>query len=310
MNHSIGNENTMKLLRYSAIIVIGLCIATLLSFQHEKEHIEIIDKRADVTSEQSDVSDASKNISSTIADGSDAGAVAPEENDVKPQSVLQKAPFMSQAPTGEWGNSLYQDGCEEASMIMAAAWLQSSAMPTITPTSAPTISPTQKSTPAPTQIVPSSILTTQEAKKNIQDITDYITKKFGGFTADTSAHDTEEILREYYALGEHVKTEVVEDISLEELKLALRDDAVILAPMNGQLLHNPNFTGAGPLHHMLLIIGYDADKREFITNDPGTRKGASYRYTEDILYQAIRDYKTGNHNLDTVVHKNVIIVYK
>jgi hypothetical protein len=36
-------------------------------------------------------------------------------------------------------------------------------------------------------------------------------------------------------------------------------------------------------------------KKEFITNDPGTKRGFHYRYNEKVLYNAIRNYPTGNH---------------
>jgi hypothetical protein len=44
---------------------------------------------------------------------------------------------------------------------------------------------------------------------------------------------------------------------------------------------------------MLLVIGYDPLTRKFITNDPGTRKGAGYRYDESVLFDAIWEYPSG-----------------
>jgi len=80
--------------------------------------------------------------------------------------------------------------------------------------------------------------------------------------------------------------------------------------MNGQMMHNPYFTPPGPPRHMILIRGYDANKKIFITNDPGTRNGELYEYNYDVLFNAIRDYPTGYHELINVVEKNMIVVWK
>jgi hypothetical protein len=47
---------------------------------------------------------------------------------------------------------------------------------------------------------------------------------------------------------------------------------------------------------MLLIIGYDPETQEFITNDPGTHRGAGYRYAEDTLFDAIWEYPSGKNH--------------
>ena len=70
---------------------------------------------------------------------------------------------------------------------------------------------------------------------------------------------------------------------------------LVIIPTNGQALKNPNFTLPGPERHMLVVKGYDYETEEFITNDPGTRNGADYRYKKDLLFEAIRNYKTGFH---------------
>jgi hypothetical protein len=59
---------------------------------------------------------------------------------------------------------------------------------------------------------------------------------------------------------------------------------------------------------MLLLIGYDPRTREFITNDPGTRRGKGYRYQEDLLFRAIRDYRTGNRLPIAGEAKTIIVV--
>ncbi|KKU51956.1 MAG: hypothetical protein UX75_C0058G0008, partial [Candidatus Moranbacteria bacterium GW2011_GWE2_47_10] len=52
--------------------------------------------------------------------------------------------------------------------------------------------------------------------------------------------------------------------------------------------------------------------KEFITNDSGTRNGEGYRYGENVLFGAVRDYPTGNHYEkpidESVIERNMIVV--
>ena len=41
---------------------------------------------------------------------------------------------------------------------------------------------------------------------------------------------------------------------------------------------------------MLVIIGFDDKTGEFITNDPGTKRGAEFRYKYKILLNAIHNW--------------------
>jgi hypothetical protein len=61
---------------------------------------------------------------------------------------------------------------------------------------------------------------------------------------------------------------------------------------------------------MVVIRGYDVDTKEFITNDVGTRQGENYRYPESVLFNAIRDYPTGDHLPITGFTKSAILVWK
>jgi len=39
---------------------------------------------------------------------------------------------------------------------------------------------------------------------------------------------------------------------------------------------------------MLVLTGYD--RKRFVTNDPGTRRGQGYEYKYDVLLEAIHDW--------------------
>ncbi|MEX0650201.1 MAG: C39 family peptidase [Candidatus Andersenbacteria bacterium] len=189
--------------------------------------------------------------------------------------INHSVPFVSQAPEQQWSNPVFQDACEEASILMAAHWLQGGTP--ITP-------------PAATQ--------------SILDIVEF-EKELIGEWRDTSAQDSARLMREYYKTE---NVEVVENITVAGIKEEIYGGNIVIMPTNGRLLGNPNFNAPGPEYHMIVIKGYDPATREFITNDPGTRLGADYRYTEDTIFNAIRNYNTGYHLGATPVPKTVIVV--
>lgn len=182
--------------------------------------------------------------------------------------------FTSQAPTGEWHKSEFQNGCEEASALMAQAFLTG------------------------------KTYTKEETKRELVALARYQEKKIGQ-GVDTDVADTAEtLLKGYFDITDF---QTIYDFTLDDLKRS-SNRGLIIVPTNGRALKNPNFTQPGPLQHMLVITGYDAVKQEFITNDPGTRKGAGYRYPEVILFAAIREYPTGQHLPITAQRKAMIVV--
>jgi hypothetical protein len=78
--------------------------------------------------------------------------------------------------------------------------------------------------------------------------------------------------------------------SFEDIQNILDQGHLIIAPFAGKLLKNPNFKNGGPVYHMLVIKGYDADKMQIVTHDVGTRNGANYVYSWDIIQNALHDW--------------------
>ena len=184
-------------------------------------------------------------------------------------------PFTPQAPFGEWHDERQQEGCEEASALMAVKWARN------------------------------ETISFSDARDVIVDISDWEIELYGQ-CIDTSASDTlKRILNEYFNFYD---AELAVDINKQFMIDELREGNILIIPSNGRKLLNPNFTPPGPLIHMLVVKGYDEENQEFITNDPGTRRGESYRYDEDVLFGAISDYITGEHELTG--EKNVIIIKK
>lgn len=168
-------------------------------------------------------------------------------------------PFTSQAPHANWGVP-YKEFCEEASVLMAAAYVKGETIPT------PDV-----------------------ADRRLREIQAFELRRFG-YYEDTTAEETAVILREHFGL-EHVA--VVGDPTAETIKQALAAGRAVIVPAAGRELPNPYFRNPGPLYHMLVIKGYTADGR-FITNDPGTRRGADFLYRPDALLRAVHDWNGGD----------------
>lgn len=187
-----------------------------------------------------------------------------------PEEINLKIPFTSQAPHKNWSHP-YKEFCEEASALMAASYVNSQ-----------------------------SILGPDDADAKLLAIEAFEEKRFGSFE-DTSAEDTAIILREYFKI-ENVK--VIYSPKAEDIKKALVNGKAVIAPLAGREIGNPYYLQPGPLYHMLVIKGYRKNG-DFITNDPGTKRGADFIYPEKILMDALADWK--NNDLDRST-KAIIIV--
>lgn len=199
------------------------------------------------------------------------------DSDFKKQEktvILQNVPFTSQAPFASWDNPMFQDGCEEASVIMAMRWIQNKE------------------------------LTKEEAKTEIEKISKFELEHDGTYI-DRSATSTAWLIKDYYNYN-NVKAYL--DISIEDIKKELFKGNLVIVPVDGRKLKNPHYTPPGPSRHMIVIIGYDAGTDEFITNDSGTKHGKSYRYNVGIFEKSLRDYPTGDHKPITVNRTAMIVV--
>lgn len=189
--------------------------------------------------------------------------------------ILYDVPFTPQAPLGNWSDTRQQNACEEASVLMAMRWVEGRG------------------------------LTLDAAEKEIIKISEFQLKNYGHFH-DTSASDTIfRIFENYFAYS---NIELKTDVSIEDIKIELSRGNLVIAPMNGQKLNNPFYVSPGPLQHMIVIIGYNEETNEFITNDPGTRRGKGFRYSQNNFYESMQDYPTGFHEPITKINKVIIVV--
>lgn len=218
-------------------------------------------------------------VEELVIPGEDDGLVVEggEESEVikNEKLILYKVPFASQSPFGDWSDMRQQDGCEEASVLMAMLWLQNK-----------------------------ESISKEDALKAILAISEFELVEYGSYM-DTSASSTvERILEGYY---DFQKSRLQYDITEGDIIAELEAGNLVIAPFNGKRLGNIYYTAPGPERHMLIIVGYDYVTQEFITNDPGTRHGEGYRYDRDVLFNAVRDYQTGE-GLPVVGERKAMIV--
>lgn len=186
-------------------------------------------------------------------------------------SLAITVPFTPQAPTANW-DQLHNEACEEASAIMVNAYF--SDIDTL---------------PAP------------YVESQIEMLTEWQDKNFGYHLSIDTA-ETAKMIEEVYGL----QTTIV-PISEKTIKHALTTDKLVIIPTNGQLLKNPFYKPPGPIYHMLVITGYT--ETEFISNDPGTRRGLNYNYTYETLYESTGNWSHSD-SLVNLTDKKIIIVSK
>jgi len=193
------------------------------------------------------------------------------------RSTYQSVPFTPQAPFAEWGDQRQQEGCEETAALMAVRWARGQS------------------------------LSRYDARKQILAASHYLDRHLG-FHEDTSINDTaEHILGGYFG---HKKYEVQNNIGVADIARQLVAGRVVLVGAQGRALGNPNFPGSTPFRHMILVIGYDTERDEFITHDPGTRNGENYRYRSEVLQGALLDYPSGYRLPYDPNRTGLIAVYK
>lgn len=179
-----------------------------------------------------------------------------KESEIKEPFVSEvnlAVPFSPQAPHANWDQP-YQDACEEATVIMVDHYLTGTS------------------------------LSADQMDDEILKMVAWENKFFGS-AKDTNIAETTQLVNNYYST---LQAKAVYDITVEDIIKELQQGNAVIVLANGQLLDNPYYTQPGPVKHALVIKGFTNGK--FITNDPGTRRGADFIYTSQKLYNSIVDY--------------------
>ncbi|MCX6785529.1 MAG: C39 family peptidase [Candidatus Komeilibacteria bacterium] len=189
----------------------------------------------------------------------------------EPGSLNLPIPFTAQAPTGNW-DLLHNEACEEASAIMANAYLIGDKE----------------------EVIPAARVETE-----ISGLTAWQDQNFG-YHLDTTAQETAQMIMGFYGL----KATAINGYAEQDIKDQINLHHVVILPVNGQVIGNPNYKQPGPIYHMLVIRGYTATG--LITDDSGTKRGENYYYTFSTLHNAGADW---DHTANTIDQsKKVMIV--
>jgi hypothetical protein len=224
----------------------------ILDDQLTDNETELVDKAPENQIEVIKTETTSENQTSinenSTVDNSDSNQVETLEI---PTTLELKVLFAQQAPFSNW-NEITQETCEEASMIMADKYFKGQPL--------------------------NDGIMEQELEKLLA------WQNERGYQIDLTAEETAFTLREYFGLT----AELSRQVEINRIKAELAKGNLVILPVAGRLLKNPNFKQPGPVYHMLVVKGYNT--KEFITNDPGTRNGNSYKYPYERLIDAVHDW--------------------
>jgi len=143
-------------------------------------------------------------------------------------------------------------------------------------------------------------ITVDSALEDIGAMVDWQMENYKGHF-DLSVSMTAQMAEEFL----NMKVEIINLESIEDIKDIIRTGYPLILPTAGRELGNPNFTGEGPLYHMLVVKGFKDNL--IITNDPGTRKGENYIYNQEVLWNAIADWDEELKNPDQNVKVGILL---
>ena len=185
-----------------------------------------------------------------------------------PKTYQLNVPFMVQAPFADWEKP-YDEACEEASIIMVDYFLRGLDIPP------------------------------QQPKREILQLTNR--QESNHYSDDVTIEELAEIVEEYYGY----KTRISESVSKESIMYEISKGNPVILPLAGREIGNPYFSGAGPWYHMLVVTGYD--QRNFITNDPGTKRGEDFEYAHSALINNVHDFPGVKEEIKTGVPRMLVI---
>jgi len=166
-------------------------------------------------------------------------------------------PFTTQAPLNKWVEP-WENACEETSIVMVNQFFTGTTDTLILP-----------------ELATEQILNIFSLKEETL-----------GWSLDESAKDMATIINGYLSW----EVRLVENPTIEQIQNQINTGFPIIVPAYGKALFNPNFRQGGPEYHVFVISGYDDVQREFIVQEPGTRRGQNYRYPYDRVMTANHDY--------------------
>ena len=233
------------------LIVFGILIIIVGLFWYQQKEPVVIEIDLPPAQEYQDFATTTLDIKEEIEVIEEEEEVTDKEEIVA--SVNLSIPFTSQAPTTNWDQP-WQDACEEASFLMVDYYYQNKTMPK-----------------------------PLEVENILQEMVDWQIDNWGDHHNLTMLE-----LSEFITITFGYQTELILDLTPAKIKGYLNQGSPIIVPADGYKLANPYFSGDGPEYHMLVIKGYQDNY--FITNDPGTKRGADFIYSSENLLDSISEW--------------------
>lgn len=175
-----------------------------------------------------------------------------------PDFVLLPAPYINEAPDKNWTGP-WKNACEEASIAIVEKYYQGK-----------------------------KEVSVKEAKEYMQ-ILFKIQDELYGSNADADMARLIEIINKAASF----KGKIKENPTIDDIKEQIRNKNLVITPHYGYDLKNPNipFALRGSYYHMMVVVGYDDAKKEFIVHDTGDIKtGANHRYNYELFMNSIHDF--------------------
>ncbi len=181
----------------------------------------------------------------------------------EPRTRTLDVPFTSQAPDGNW-NEPWQNACEETAIAMVDAFYAGEVG-----------------------------LPPREAAHDILRIFNVKNDRLGS-SADESVETMARLVAE---LGLDWQAHVVLDPTVEALEAEVDAKRPVIIPVFAPTLRNKVYEVGELDYHVVVLIGYDETRNEFIVHDPGTASGQGLRFSYEVLMDAMHDLHPENYRI-------------
>ncbi|MDO8583759.1 MAG: C39 family peptidase [bacterium] len=171
-----------------------------------------------------------------------------------PNKKTIDVPFTTQAPTGNW-TGIWENACEETTIYMVSSFYKNDPI---------------KRDAAIAQI--KNIIAVKNKDFKISD--------------DESLTTIADLIK---TLGLPWNAKLVADPTEIDLKTELSQNHPVIVPVFAPSLWSATFKGDGPDYHVMVLVGYDDTKGEFIVNDPGNTSGHELHFPYATFMNAIHD---------------------
>ena len=191
--------------------------------------------------------------------------VAPTQSETEGlNSHLIKTVFIQQAPEKNWDDP-WQDACEEASLLTVDYFYKNI-----------------------------SSITIETNRNAILKMIDF--ENTQNFSKDMNVSQMAVVASKYL----NYQTKIIDNPTIDDIKRYISQNTPIIIPASGKILYqeNKHFNSGGPYYHNIVILGYDDQKQQFTVHDVGTKAGAYFKYSYNLLMESIHDFPASDKKED------------